>query len=258
MDQIDFFHENGYVVFKKAIDESLIDQYNSAWEKENSNKTDQHGNNFGWDKESEHLEHPEVMDIMCNPIIANFFNELKLAVALHRVDTWSMSSEKPWHQDSIYSTPAAYNNYIGAWVAAEKVLTESGPFQLIPKSHKWSFDKHAVYLGENNGEIIDGRWFNYELEKQIEAHKEEEHFTFLAQKGDLLIWHGNLLHRALIPAEKNVTRKAIIGHYTNSMQYEDAIDEGYEKNMVSLLRDPNIKQWKNSGYYYDRRAESSI
>ena len=258
MEPTDFFHENGYVVFKKAISESILDEYNSVWEKENSQKTDQHGNNFGWDKEEEYLEHPEVMDIMCSPVIANFFTELKLAVALHLADTWSMSSEKPWHQDSIHSNPVAFNNYIGAWVAVENVSHETGPFQLIPKSHKWSFDKRAVYFGENNGEVIDGRFFNYELEKLIKEHEEVEHFTFLAQKGDVLIWHGNLLHRALISADKNATRKAIIGHYSNSKQYEDAVDEGYEKNMISLLDDPNVKQWKNSGYYYDRRKKLPV
>lgn len=253
MEPIDFFHENGYVVFKKAVSESLIDEYNCVWDKENSDKTDQYGNNFGWDKESEHLEHPEVMEIMCSPIISEFFVELELAVALHRVDTWAMSSEKPWHHDSTLSNPVAFNNYIGAWVASENVLPESGPFQLIPKSHKWDMDKYSVYFGENNGEIRDGRWFNHEIERQIEDHKEIQHFTFLAEKGDVLIWHGNLIHRALIPTNKQITRKAIIGHYSNSKQYEGAVDEGYEKNMISLLGDPNVKQWKNSGYYYDRK-----
>jgi hypothetical protein len=56
-----------------------------------------------------------------------------------------------------------------------------------------------------------------------------------------------------VSADKNATRKAVIGHYSNSKQYEDAVDEGYEKNMTSLLDDPNVKQWKNLGYYYARK-----
>jgi len=251
MNPVEFFFENGYVVFPRAIDQSLIDEYDFAWQKENSTKTDQYGNNFGWDKESEYLKHPEVMDLMCNSIISEFFSQIKLAVALHRVDTWSMSSEKPWHQDSTYSNPAAFNNYIGAWVAVEDVSYETGPFQLIPKSHTWDINKHDAYSREGNGETRDGKWYNFEIEKQIEKNTKVEYFTFLAQKGDLLIWHGNLLHRALTPVNKMATRKAVIGHYTNLNQYEEAIDYGYETNLSTLQCNENVKQWKNSGYFFD-------
>jgi ectoine hydroxylase-related dioxygenase (phytanoyl-CoA dioxygenase family) len=171
MNNVEFFKENGYVVLEKAISDDLIDRYIDSWNKEHSNNFDQHGNNFGWSMESgndphEYLNHPEVMDIMCHSSINQFFIDLELPVALHRVDTWGTTSQKPWHQDSMLSNPIAYNNYIGAWVAAEDVTMEAGPFQLIAKSHKWKFDKQAVYMGKDQ-EIVNGRGKTHVLQKKL-------------------------------------------------------------------------------------------
>lgn len=253
MNKLEFFKENGFVVLEKAIEDELLDKYIESWNRDNSAKFDQHGNNFGWSTEFEYLNHSEVMDIMCHPVINQFFTDLQIAVALHRVDTWGTSSEKPWHQDSTFTNPNAYNNYIGAWVAAENVHEQAGPFQLIPKSHKWEFDKHSVYFGENSGEIIDGRWVNTYLQKEIESHSDQEPFTFLGKKGDVLIWHGNLLHRALIPTDKTIMRRAVIGHYTNTFHCEEAKDEDYFSAMLALLANPKTKQWGKGCYYFDLR-----
>lgn len=252
MNQFEFFKTNGYVVLKQAIEHELLDKYLDAWDEDNSSNFDEYGNNFGWQKEFEYLNHPEIMDVMCHHSIYNFFDEIQLAVALHRVDTWGTSSQKPWHQDSVFSNPTAYNNYIGAWVASEKIHPEAGPFQLIPTSHNWKLDKYSAYFGENSGEIIDGRWVNKYIKQAIQDHSDIEPFTFLGEKGDILIWHGNLLHRALIPTDTSILRRAIIGHYTNTLHNEQAKDETYFNTMVELAANPKIKQW-NGKYYFDFR-----
>lgn len=253
VNNLELFNEYGFVVLENAIEEELLDRYLASWDADNATKFDEHGNNFGWSNEHEYLDHPEIMDIICHTTLSKFFTDLKLAVALHRVDTWATSSEKPWHQDSTFTNPNAYNNYIGAWVAAEDVHEQAGPFQLIPKSHRWEFDKHSVYFGENNGEIIDGRWVNTYLQQEIESHSDQEPFTFLGKKGDVLIWHGNLLHRALIPTDKKIMRRAVIGHYTNTFHCEEAKEEDYLNALLALLANPRTKQWKKDCYYFDLR-----
>lgn len=257
MNNLEFYKENGYVVLKKAISDDLTNRYLDAWDKAHKGYFDPYGNNFGWSVESggdvnEYLNHPEIMEIMCHDSINQFFKELELPVALHRVDTWGTSSQKPWHQDSMLSNPIAYNNYIGAWVAAEDVTMEKGPFQLIPKSHKWKLDKQKIYVGKDQ-EIVNGRWQNPHLAKAIESHKDEEYFTFLAEKGDVLIWHGNLIHCAL-DYKPRVLRRAVIGHYTNSLHSEGAKNKSYQEEMKTLLENPNIKMWNGNYLYFDHRT----
>lgn len=256
MNNIEFYRENGYVVLKKAISDDLTDRYLHVWDKAHKDNFDLHGNNFGWSTESgndpnEYLNHPEIMEIMCHASINQFFIDLELPVALHRVDTWGTSSQKPWHQDSMLSNPIAYNNYIGAWVASEDVTMEAGPFQLIPKSHRWKFNKQQVYVGKDQ-KIVNGRWQNPHLTKEIESHKDDDYFTFLAQKGDVLIWHGNLIHCALEPKSR-VLRRAVIGHYTNTLHSEGAKNKSYLEEMKTLLEQPKIKQWNETSYYFDLR-----
>jgi ectoine hydroxylase-related dioxygenase (phytanoyl-CoA dioxygenase family) len=101
-------------------------------------------------------------------------------------------------------------------------------------------------------EIVNGRWQNPRLTKEIESHNDHEHFTFLAKKGDVLIWHGNLIHCALEP-KGIILRRAVIGHYTNTLHSEGAKSKSYLEEMKTLLEQPKIKQWNETSYYFDLR-----
>lgn len=40
-----------------------------------------------------------------------------------------------------------------------------------------------------------------------------EPIPYFAQKGDMLIWHENLMHGGSIRADQSITRKSIVSHY---------------------------------------------
>jgi ectoine hydroxylase-related dioxygenase (phytanoyl-CoA dioxygenase family) len=156
-----------------------------------------------------------------------------------------------WHHDSALDNEIAAENYIGVWVALEDVTPESGPFELIVGSHLWDLDFAKLYaIGDN---AYEGTYGSYEyLLEEIEKRKGET-FTFLAKRGDVLVWHGRLVHRGTIPQKKDATRMSIIGHYCNNYAHKDQEDLQPDASAIFSSMDEDAKRyakWESGGYYF--------
>ncbi|MBI1267711.1 MAG: phytanoyl-CoA dioxygenase [Cryomorphaceae bacterium] len=128
---------------------------------------------------------------------------------------FEMSSEQRAHSDSIHMTtfPAGY--MAAAWVALEDIGPDQGPLQYYPSSHKLdyilndTFDHggSSVLLGEN-------AYLHYEehIQKLI-RDKALQPVTLHVKKGDVFLWHGNLLHGAIKMNDRSLTRKSMVVHY---------------------------------------------
>ena len=109
------------------------------------------------------------------------------------------------------------------WISAE-----SGPFEYIPGSHRWPLlrgdkvqacmtDADRAELKAKNEEHL---WPTLTQKYVVPAIEAEIHQRgtapkqFLAEKGDVLIWHGGLMHRGTKPARPGIERRALIAHYT--------------------------------------------
>jgi len=74
-------------------------------------------------------------------------------------------------------------------------------------SEDYNTGNSFIKLGDNN-------YDNYEA--KIDSVIKENHFipkTFLAKKGDILIWHANLLHGGSPITNVALTRKSMVAHY---------------------------------------------
>lgn len=235
----EFYEKNGYVILKKAISDELIEKYETVWAKHVSDRRDARGNLEGWGHDFDvYLDHPEIMDILCHDSIARTFVGINKAVALHKNVTYFVSTEQGWHQDAAFTHREAGDNYQGAWVALEDVQPEAGPFEVVSGSHKWDYDLSTLYTNEPNtaGQIIEGvsshDFFQNEIDK-----RGGEIVSFVGQKGDVMIWHGHLVHRGSMPENKNITRKSLIGHYCNMFANNDVKPEDkarYENALVVI------------------------
>ena len=253
MDTVEFYEKNGFAVFENAIEHELLDAYNASWDRDNSTKFDEWGNNFGWEGHGTYLKFQEILDILCHEKIHRFFIDAKIPVALHHSDTFGTSSEKPWHHDSTIVNPMASDNYIGVWVAVEDVQPTAGPLEFMPGSHKWHWDKAEIYgrtdaNPEPNWKPQDP---NYDsIQQMIDIHPESKPFIFLGKKGDLIIWHGNLLHRAQKRVDETITRKAVIGHYCNMHANSMSLGVEFEDGMTELEHETRFERLPNGGYYF--------
>lgn len=127
-------------------------------------------------------------------------------------------SEQHTHSDSIHMTTFPQGGMLGVWFALEDIDTENGPLHYYPGSHLLPYYLNADY--DNTGSrwlIGDKDYSEYEafIAKEVEALGLQKQ-TFTAKKGDVLIWHANLLHGGNPQIDPKRTRKSMVLHYFKS------------------------------------------
>jgi hypothetical protein len=116
----------------------------------------------------------------------------------------------PWF---VITTPIA--TLYAAWIALEDIAAESGPLSFVPKSHR------LPYLPLNTGDIIfhdpkatteskDAHMAD--LKRQLEEKGLAEK-KFLAKRGEILIWHGSLVHGGSPVTNPEKTRQSFVLHF---------------------------------------------
>lgn len=130
----------------------------------------------------------------------------------------NFGSEQRMHSDSIHLTTYPKGGMVGVWVALEKIDNNNGPISYFPGSHKLDYAMNEAY--DNEGDfwrIGDKDYIAYEdmIEESVKD-KSFEKKIFLAEPGDVLIWHANLLHAGEPQLDKSRTRKSLVMHYFNN------------------------------------------
>lgn len=124
-------------------------------------------------------------------------------------------SQQRTHSDSIHMTTFPLGNLIAAWVALEDISPNSGPVHYYPGSHTLPYLMNNDYGNEGSRFKLGNRsYFDYEdrVEEDIEKHDLKKE-SFIAKKGDVLIWHANLLHGGNKQNDPKLTRKSMVFHY---------------------------------------------
>ena len=124
-------------------------------------------------------------------------------------------SEQRTHSDSIHMSTFPLGGMAAAWVALEDITPENGPLHYYPGSHKLPYYLNADYANEGNAWLTgDKEYTEYEAtiaRKIAEAGLEKQ--VFLARKGDVFIWHANLMHGGEPHLDRTMTRKSMVFHY---------------------------------------------
>jgi len=124
-------------------------------------------------------------------------------------------SQQKTHSDSIHMTTYPLGGLLGVWIALEDVDETNGALHYIPGSHKLPYFLNSDYDNEGTAFKIGKKsYVAYEefLENKVkELGLKKE--VFRAKKGDLLIWHANILHGGEPHLDKTKTRKSLVYHY---------------------------------------------
>ncbi len=124
-------------------------------------------------------------------------------------------SEQRAHSDSIHMTTEPQGYLIATWTALEDCHEGNGALFYYPKSHRLPFVSCEDYnSGHTKWLLGKNSYPNYE--EKIQAVIEEEGLErrfFFAKKGDVLIWHSNLLHGGSAITKEGSTRKSMVCHY---------------------------------------------
>jgi ectoine hydroxylase-related dioxygenase (phytanoyl-CoA dioxygenase family) len=131
-------------------------------------------------------------------------------------------SSQPIHIDSLYMTPRTPHSLIATWIALEDVHPDAGPLVYYPGSHKiplYTFNDGTHHASRE--ESAD--WFDYiDVQIRLRGLKEK---TFMAKKGDVFIWHADLVHGGSPIADHGLTRSSLVCHYFGET---DCIERGME------------------------------
>jgi ectoine hydroxylase-related dioxygenase (phytanoyl-CoA dioxygenase family) len=124
-------------------------------------------------------------------------------------------SEQRAHSDSFHMTTEPVGYLIAIWVALEDVEPDAGPVFYYPGSHRLPYVM-SEHLGADGGMLLiaDGKQERYEqrIEQEI-RHAALERVDFMAERGDVLIWHANLLHGGRPIERSGATRRSLVAHY---------------------------------------------
>jgi phytanoyl-CoA hydroxylase len=119
-------------------------------------------------------------------------------------------SQQPAHIDTWYMPPPKRNSLIVASISLEDVREDAGPLFYYPGSHHippFTFSHGGIHAVN---EEIPKCW-DY-LEKEIAARGLKKE-TFLGKKGDVFLWHAQLLHGGTPIADPAKTRSSLVVHY---------------------------------------------
>jgi ectoine hydroxylase len=119
------------------------------------------------------------------------------------------------HSDSIHMTTYPLGYLIAAWVALEDIEESSGPLFYYPGSHQLPY-----LLNEGFGNVSTmfslgkKNYADYEdVTQDIIAKNDLQPIVFLPKKGDVFIWHANLIHGGMPVRNTTLTRKSMVIHY---------------------------------------------
>jgi ectoine hydroxylase-related dioxygenase (phytanoyl-CoA dioxygenase family) len=246
----EFYEENGFALIENAVEEDYLKAYENRWVTENGNNKDF----SGWSDHKSYMEIDEIKDVLCSQKINDFFLSIDIGVALHVSRTDWAPRFTGWHIDAVHRHDIGPKNYVGAYVSLDKTAEESGPIQIISRSHKWEMDY------KNTFSTVTGMLSQEDIESMRQATNSDI-VTLLPERGDAFVWHGRTVHRGAMPSNPAVPRKGIVAHYCNRLVAEDCVENSgghvSGKKMIKEFinnesgdDDHFFSKWRTGGYYY--------
>jgi hypothetical protein len=206
--------DNGYMILDKFFDEPTVDMILEEIEKL-----------VRQNKFPPSHDHKLMFANRISARIRKITYEKKLVELLHfilgkevvafQTINFTQGSNQRAHSDSIHMTTYPLGYLIAVWVALEDTNPDNGPLFYYPGSHRLPYLLNGDF---NEGETLltlgkkDYRDYEDRLEDLI-REKQLEKKIFLAKKGDILIWHANLIHGGEPVRNPALTRNSMVIHY---------------------------------------------
>jgi ectoine hydroxylase-related dioxygenase (phytanoyl-CoA dioxygenase family) len=205
---------DGYIILEKFFDEKTCDEVNGDIERLLAQNKIQftNGNKLMFANKISSSIKSVANDERLKQILTFLLD--REIVAFQTINFLEGSQQRA-HSDSIHMTTYPLGYLIAAWIALEDVNHNNGPLFYYPGSHKLPFLMNSDY---NQGEtaLTLGKKNYTDYEDVLEDVIKNSNYTrkeFHAKKGDVLIWHANLVHGGAPILEKSLTRKSMVVHF---------------------------------------------
>jgi phytanoyl-CoA hydroxylase len=163
-----------------------------------------------------------------SPVATSFLEELFGAPpALIQSLTFWKSSEQAIHQDFSY---VHHHRRLGelaaAWIPLEDIHPDAGPLVYYKGSHLpdqlgfYDWGQGSILASRDADQSVYDGYTNH-LERIIEERNLQPSI-FLPKRGDLLLWHGALIHGGTPMRNPELTRRSFVSHYTTVASHKRA------------------------------------
>jgi ectoine hydroxylase-related dioxygenase (phytanoyl-CoA dioxygenase family) len=220
-----YWVEHGYIILKKCLDEPSLDDGWAAYEAAIARGTvklqpESVNENDPWPGRylDPHLKVPELCPVMRHPELLRWVKILMdREPAPYQSITSHKGSQQGEHSDSIHMTTYPLGYLTAAWIAFEDIHPDCGPLVYYPGSHRlpYVFSKDVGITAEEFKQTgYKGYTEKYEpFIKNLLAKNGCQPAYFHAGKGDVLIWHANLIHGGSPRRNLKFSRRAMVCHY---------------------------------------------
>ncbi|MFN3242604.1 MAG: phytanoyl-CoA dioxygenase family protein [Planctomycetota bacterium] len=119
------------------------------------------------------------------------------------------------HQDTAYVPVNSPMEMVGVWIALEDVQPGTGELQYFVGSHRipeYRFD--GRWRRKRSDDPDDEPFLRHVYEQSVAAGCEL--VRFLPKKGDVLVWHADLVHGGAQDGREGATRKSFVTHFCPS------------------------------------------
>lgn len=221
--------DHGYVVFPKATDEEVIDEYLEFFEAAWDDPPDRDRVVCLWNRQqlplnrkfydgvtkvgSLHLWFDRAGELIFPPAVRRFLTQIyERPPVVFQTMTMRKGSEEILHIDTGPLTLSEPMSMAASWVALEDVQPRSGEFQFVPGSHRLP---ELLHHGTDKGHNGDYEEYQKVLQTTLAMCEQRglKTETFMAHKGDVLIWHADLMHGGAPIQDKTRTRLSLVAHF---------------------------------------------
>lgn len=212
--QIINWSDTGYMILENFFTGETCDLINDEIDRLITNKKLKfsHGNKLMFANKRSSLIRKMINDSSLKDLLGFILD--KEVVAFQTINFLEGSQQRA-HSDSIHMTTYPLGYLVAVWIALENVTGENGPLFYYPGSHKLPF---LLNNGFNEGETFltlgkkDYAYYEDVLEDLV-IKKGFQSSEFHARKGDVFIWHANLVHGGAPIRTPGLTRKSMVAHY---------------------------------------------
>lgn len=157
-----------------------------------------------------YLTSPEVRSLSLNETLCGVLSQLLSGdpIVINSLNI-EFGTQQPDHIDTFFMPPTVTNMMLASWIALDYAHLRNGPLRIYPGSHK--IPPYLFSNGKLKAIDLEMPDFNRYIKDELEKRDIQEEF-FIAEPGDVLIWHAQLLHGG-----ENIhhmsTRKSLVTHY---------------------------------------------
>ena len=213
--QIGRWVDDGFIVLERYFSEALIDEINTDIERLLEEGSVDHHYRGKRIPDAFKASEPIARATRDPQLVRLLSFLLGREVALFQTINFFEGSQQSAHSDSFHMTTEPKGYLIAIWVALEDVVSESGPVFYYPGSHRLPYvmsedfasDESSLFLARDKDERYERKIAEVVAEAGIEP------VDFLARKGDVLVWHANLLHGGRPIGRSGLTRRSLVAHY---------------------------------------------